>query len=313
MEVTPAVTDDGQPEEEEEPVPEAAPSPPRPDEDHWEEAIRVAGSMVHSTTTTFERDQRPAEFKLRLERSRTTIRNTPYSTNHRPRSAQISQFLNAAMVNNTELIQQMIDRGFNPDLREPTFNRSALHIACSRGFTDTVRLLLENGANPNIRDLNENTPLHLAACTEHMAIIDLLLKYGTNVTLKDASGLIALEIAIGKLRLSDRIISKMQKLTKSDIHTHRNNVVKVCEMIFNAFKQQVSGGSLLYVNPSPAGHEHQRHLEELLADLGEQLRRVRERTIDFDSIVDRVENLGIRSEIDSDVDQLLSTLQKLAV
>lgn len=308
MEVTPAIPD-GQPEEEEEPIPEAAPSPPRPDEDHWQEAIRVAGSIVQST---FERDQRPAEFKLRLERSRTTIRNTPYSTN-RPKSAQISQFLNAAMVNNTELIQQMIDRGFNPDLREPTFNRSALHIACSRGFTDTVRLLLENGANPNIRDLNENTPLHLAACTEHMAIIDLLLKYGTNVTLKDASGLIALEIAIGKLRLSDRIISKMQKLTKSDIHTHRNNVVKVCEMIFTAFKQQVSGESLLYVNPSPAGHEHQRHLEDLLADLGEQLKKVRERTIDFDSIVDRVENMGIRSEIDSDVDQLLSTLQRLAV
>lgn len=311
MEVAPDINE-GQPqEEEEEPIPEAAPSPPRSDDndDHWEEAIRVAGSMVQST---YERDQRPAEFKCRLDRSRTSNRNTPYST-HRPKSAQISQFLNAAMVNNTELLQQMIDRGFNPDLREPTFNRSALHIACSRGFTDTVRLLLENGANPNIRDLNQNTPLHLAACTEHMAIIDLLLKYGTNVTLKDASGLIALEIAIGKLRLSDRIISKMQKLTKSDIHTHRNNVVKVCEMIFNAFKQQVSGGSLLYVDPSPAGHEHQRHLEELLAELSEQLRRVRDRTIDFDSIVDRVENLGIRGEIDSDVDQLLSTLQKLAV
>lgn len=246
-----------------------------------------------------------------MQRSQ-ACRDSPYNRS-RPTVALVSQFLNAAMVNNTELLQGMIEKGFSPDTREPTFKRSALHIACSRGFTDSVRVLLENGANPNIRDLNENTPLHLASCTENIAIIDLLLKYGTNVTLKDSNGLIALEIAIGKLRLSDRIISKMQKLTKSDIHTHRNNVVKVCEMIFVMFKQQVRSGSLLYLDPSEAGHMYQRHLEEMLEDFEEQLNRVKGRSIDFNSIVDQLENLNVRSEIDSDVNSLLSTLQKLAV
>ncbi|EAT38847.1 AAEL009293-PA [Aedes aegypti] len=287
--------------DEAETVREATPSPPGPPEDQWREAVRVAENLERSRHG----------WKVRLERSKTS-RSSPYSAN-RPRAALVSQFLNAAMVNNTELLQNMIDKGFSPNTREPTFNRSALHIACSRGFTDTVRVLLENGANPNIRDLNENTPLHLASCTENIAIIDLLLKYGTNVTLKDSNGLIALEISIGKLRLSDRIISKMQKLTKSDIHTHRNNVVKVCEMIFEVFKQQVRGGSLLYVDPSEAGHLYQRRLEEMLEEFEEQLSRIKGRSIDFDAIVDQVENLNIKSEIDSDVNSLLSTLQKLAV
>lgn len=246
-----------------------------------------------------------------MERSKTS-RSNPYSIN-RPKASLVSQFLNAAMVNNTELLQNMIDKGFSPNTREPTFNRSALHIAASRGFTDTVRVLLENGANPNIRDLNENTPLHLASCTENMALIELLLKAGTNVTLKDSNGLIALEIAIGKLRLSDRIISKMQKLTKSDIHTHRNNVVKVCEMIFEVFKEQVRRGGLLYLDPSEAAHRYQRRLEEMLEEFEEQLGRIKGRSIDFDAIVDQVENMTIKSEIDSDVNSLLSTLQKLAV
>ncbi|XP_058464967.1 ankyrin repeat domain-containing protein 54 [Malaya genurostris] len=290
------------------PVPEAGPSSTRPNDVYWQAAFRVGESML----------QPDSKKKILKEHFGAVLRNNrrkalaPYSK-CRPRAEQTSIFLNAAMVNNTELLQDMINKGFDPDTREQTFNRSALHIACSRGFTDAVRLLLENGANPNIRDLNANTPLHLASCTENIAIIDLLLKFGTNVTLRDASGLIALEIAIGKLRLSDRIISKMQRLTKSDIHSHRNNVVRVCEMIFQVFKQQVRSGSLLYLDPSEAGHMQQRQLEEMLDDLSDQLDRIRSKNIDFDSIVDQVQNLNLKSEVDSDVDTMLSTLQKLAV
>ena len=40
--------------------------------------------------------------------------------------------------------------------------RSILHIACSWGHTDCVKLLLENGANPHVLDNEGCTPLQQA-------------------------------------------------------------------------------------------------------------------------------------------------------
>ncbi|XP_035918744.1 ankyrin repeat domain-containing protein 54-like isoform X1 [Anopheles stephensi] len=258
----------------------------------------MAGDSPCSTRNTL---------KLRKDHhNRVQTRASPY-LKIRPSALLTSRFLEAVSHNNTEKVREMIQQGMSPNTYESYFNRSALHIACSRGFRDIVRILLENGANPNIRDKNMNTPLHLASSTESVEIVQLLLDYGTNVLLRDSNGLLALDFSIGKLRLSERIISKMQKLTQSDIHKHREKTAEVCERIFAMFKQQIRN-----IDPTNLGCDEAR-LEQMLKDFSEQLDKVRQRKIDLDSIVDQISNLKVKSEIDNDVSSLLSTLQQFTL
>lgn len=258
----------------------------------------IAGDSSCSTRSTL---------KLRKDHQhRVQIRASPY-LKIRPSALLTSRFLEAVSHNNTEKVREMIQQGMSPNTYESYFNRSALHIACSRGFRDTVRVLLENGASPNIRDKNLNTPLHLASSTESVEIVQMLLDYGTNVLLRDSNGLLALDFSIGKLRLSERIISKMQKLTQSDIHKHREKTAEVCERIFAVFKQQIRN-----IDPSTLGLDEAK-LEQMLNDFSEQLDKVRQRKIDLDAIVDQISNLKVKGEIDSDVSSLLSTLQQFTL
>ena len=64
-------------------------------------------------------------------------------------------------------------------------NRSVLYIASLAGYTQIVALLLENGADPNQKDVHGWTPLHRAALWGHVEIARLLIENGANVNASD--------------------------------------------------------------------------------------------------------------------------------
>ena len=79
--------------------------------------------------------------------------------------------------------------------------RTALHIGSAIGADDIVRLLLENGASPNVKDTNANTPLHLAACSGHIRTVTLLLHYGGDIYATDANGKTPLHLVLARQKL----------------------------------------------------------------------------------------------------------------
>ncbi|KAL3284428.1 hypothetical protein HHI36_018587 [Cryptolaemus montrouzieri] len=109
--------------------------------------------------------------------------------------------------NNVDEVQRLLALGVSANTTDVQ-KRSALHIAVTRGYKEIVRLLLQY--DPNKRDMIQNTPLHLAACSHNFAIISLLIDAGADVNSLDMHGRHPLQLAK----------SKLQILQKSWMHGH---------------------------------------------------------------------------------------------
>jgi len=62
------------------------------------------------------------------------------------------------------------------------------HYSGDRGFVNMVKLLLENGANPNIEG-RDAAPLVMASSFGHIEVVKLLLEYGANIEAKASDGI----------------------------------------------------------------------------------------------------------------------------
>lgn len=48
-----------------------------------------------------------------------------------------------------------------------------------------MKVLLENGANPDLPGYENSTPLHMAIINNHVTVIKMLLEYGCNVNARN--------------------------------------------------------------------------------------------------------------------------------
>ena len=59
--------------------------------------------------------------------------------------------------------------------------RTPLYYTCEYNRPEIARLLLENGANPNVVDLYDSTPLSEACFRNNLEIVEIMLEYGANI------------------------------------------------------------------------------------------------------------------------------------
>ena len=60
-----------------------------------------------------------------------------------------------------------------------------VHLAAQKGFTECARLLLERGADGNVKSERGRTPLHYAARDGHTEVATLLVDSGADVDVKE--------------------------------------------------------------------------------------------------------------------------------
>ena len=73
---------------------------------------------------------------------------------------------------------------------------SALIESSSRGYLEQVQLLLDKGADVNIRDKDGNTALIHASSKGHLAIVKLLIEKVADINAKNNDGKTALIVSI---------------------------------------------------------------------------------------------------------------------
>jgi ankyrin repeat protein len=56
------------------------------------------------------------------------------------------------------------------------------------GSAEGIRELLDDGADPNFRDSDGRTALHIAACEGHPEVVELLLQCGAEAAVEDQWG-----------------------------------------------------------------------------------------------------------------------------
>jgi ankyrin repeat protein len=71
-----------------------------------------------------------------------------------------------------------------------------IHSAAAGKHTRIVKMLLDRGADPNVREQGGFTPLHAAAQNDDLDTVRLLLLGGADLTLKNQDGKTALDVAM---------------------------------------------------------------------------------------------------------------------
>jgi len=85
----------------------------------------------------------------------------------------VSSMVAAAAAGNNTILETFISKGTPINALSET-GESALHAACWNGKVDTVKLLLERGADPQIRKADGASPVTLASGQKHEDIVALL-------------------------------------------------------------------------------------------------------------------------------------------
>ncbi|KAI9852682.1 MAG: Ankyrin repeat domain-containing protein 44 [Vezdaea acicularis] len=78
--------------------------------------------------------------------------------------------------------------GRGKDMVAPPDTSAPLHIAATKGRVETIRALLQGGADISVRDENGLQPIHVAGRNGNTEIIQLLLEYGADTSSKTTHG-----------------------------------------------------------------------------------------------------------------------------
>ena len=83
-----------------------------------------------------------------------------------------------------ETVKLLVDHGADVAALDMT-NSTPLHVAVSSWNIDVIRILVEGGADVNAQNETDSTPLHIASIGGGAETVQLLLEHGADATIRD--------------------------------------------------------------------------------------------------------------------------------
>ncbi len=121
--------------------------------------------------------------------------------------------IHTAVVNgNAGVVKQHLAAGTDINARDPFGGSSPLITACLFGKTDMAMLLIEAGADLNLRNNDGSTALLTASFFCRPAIVALLLKKGADKSIKNKYGQTAYETVAGPFADSKKVYDMLGKM-----------------------------------------------------------------------------------------------------
>jgi len=92
-------------------------------------------------------------------------------------------------------LELLLEKDININSADYLNGASPLHLAARNNYQEIARLLINQGANVDIRDLEELTPLHNAAWNGYLDMVKLLLAAGADINATSYAGRTPLSVA----------------------------------------------------------------------------------------------------------------------
>ncbi len=133
----------------------------------------------------------------------------------------------AAQEGNIDIIRLLVENGAAPDLLNESC-LTPLYMSASEGYLDIVNYLISCGANLEGRieqGFNKTTPLMIATSWNRINVVDALLKQGANIEARDRDGRTSLFYAV--LRQHNEVVDLLiRNGARQDIKDYRGYILK---------------------------------------------------------------------------------------
>jgi len=128
----------------------------------------------------------------------------------------------------TNNVKLLLENGADPNKQDRGMKTALIHACIPEKNKDVVELLLKNGANPDIQDNSGRTALMHAVSRGHISYVKLLLENGANPYITDGRNS-TMNIAINKKY--NNIVTLLEDYVENN--NNRNNYSMTLPLLFN--------------------------------------------------------------------------------